>query len=219
MNFEERSDLVLAFARVLFVNGQSTEQTLDAAERLGDIVGQHVKILARWGELQLQAEDGDARLLSAVAADPTGVNMDRVASTMRAIEDLRAGRLALAAAMEAIRTISQAPPAPTWMFTLAASAGAVALAVIFGIQHLSAAALIFVSAGAGAILASQVGAPQHKRFPATILRLAPRWRYRRSGGSVPFELDPAPCRSLPMHDPGARAACAQRRIGSSQGPR
>ncbi|WP_433967940.1 hypothetical protein [Tunturiibacter gelidiferens] len=49
MNFEERCDLVLAFARVLFVNGQSTQQTLDAAGRVGDIVGLHGKIFARWG--------------------------------------------------------------------------------------------------------------------------------------------------------------------------
>jgi uncharacterized membrane protein YjjB (DUF3815 family) len=42
--------------------------------------------------------------------------------------------------------------APTWLFALAAGAGAVALAVIFGVRHLPAAALIFVSAGAGAIL-------------------------------------------------------------------
>ncbi|WP_353072641.1 threonine/serine ThrE exporter family protein [Tunturiibacter gelidoferens] len=152
MNFEKRSDLVLAFARVLFVNGQSTQQTLDAAARVGDIVGQHGKIFARWGELQLQAKAGDVGLLTAVAADPTGVDMDRVVSTMRAIEDLSAGRLALDDATEAIRTISQAPPAPTWLFTLAAAAGAVALAVIFGVEHLSATALIFVSAGAGAIL-------------------------------------------------------------------
>jgi uncharacterized membrane protein YjjB (DUF3815 family) len=44
------------------------------------------------------------------------------------------------------------PPAPTWLFTLAAAVGAVALAVIFGVQHLAAAALIFLSAGAGALL-------------------------------------------------------------------
>jgi uncharacterized membrane protein YjjB (DUF3815 family) len=54
--------------------------------------------------------------------------------------------------MGAISAISDAPPAPAWLFTLAAAAGAVALAVIFGIQHLPAAVLIFVSAGAGAIL-------------------------------------------------------------------
>jgi len=152
MTLEERSSLVLDFARVLYVNGQSTDQTLAAAERLGDTLGLCAKIMPRWGELQLQVQDRDARLISAVAADPTGVDMDRVASTTRAIEELGIGRLAPAAAMEAISAISQAPPAPTWLFTLAGAAGAVALAVLFGVQHLPAAALIFVSAAAGAVL-------------------------------------------------------------------
>src|SRR5467141_1092546 len=152
MTLEERSTLVLAFTRVLYVNGQDTDQTLDAAERLGDTLRVRSKIMPRWGELQLQAEDTDARIISAVAVDPAGVEMDRVASTMRAIEELGAGRLAPAAAMESITKISKTPPAPTWLFTLAAAAGAVALAVIFGVQHLAAAALIFVSAGAGALL-------------------------------------------------------------------
>src|SRR5258705_2527504 len=152
MTLEERSNLVLAFARVLYVNGEATDQTLDATERLGDTLGLRAKIMPRWGELQLQARDRDARLISAVAADPTGVDMDRVASTMRAIEELGAGRLAPGTAMEAITKISKTPPTPTWLFTLAAAAGAVALAVIFGVQHLAAAALIFVSAGAGALL-------------------------------------------------------------------
>jgi len=152
MTLEESSNLVLAFARVLYVNGQATDQTLDATERLGDTLGLRAKLMPRWGELQLQAGDRDARLISAVAADPAGVDMDRVASTMRAIEGIGAGRPAPAAAMEVITKISKTPPAPTWLFTLAAAAGAVALAVIFGIQHPPAAALIFVSAGAGALL-------------------------------------------------------------------
>src|ERR1700677_2793557 len=152
MTLEERSDLILAFARVLYANGQSTDQTLAAAARLGDTLGLRARILPRWGELQLHANDQDAQLISTVAVDPTGVNMERVASATRAIEDLDAGRLAQGAAMKAINTISEAPPAPTWLFTLAAAAGAVALAVIFGVEHLSAAALIFVSAAAGAIL-------------------------------------------------------------------
>jgi uncharacterized membrane protein YjjP (DUF1212 family) len=152
MTLEERSNFVLACARVLYVNGQSTDETVAAAERFGDTLGLRAKIIPRWGELQLQAEDRDTRLISAVPADPTGVEMDRVVSTMRAIEDLGAAGLAPSAAMEAINAISQAPPAPTWLFTLAAAAGAVALAVLFGVQHLSSAALIFVSAGAGANL-------------------------------------------------------------------
>jgi uncharacterized membrane protein YjjP (DUF1212 family) len=152
MTLEERSNLILALARVLYLNGQATDDTLDAAERLGDTLGLRAQLMPRWGELQLQAEDRDARLISAVAADPAGVNMDCVASTMRAVEDLGAGRLAPAAAIEVIAKIAKTPPAPTWLFTLAAAAGAVALAVIFGVQHIAAAALIFVSAGAGAIL-------------------------------------------------------------------
>jgi uncharacterized membrane protein YjjP (DUF1212 family) len=152
MTLEERSNLILAFTRVLYVNGQATDETVAAAERLGHRLGLRATIIPRWGELQLQAEDGDARLISQVAADPSGVNMDRVASTLRAIDELCAGRLAPDAAMEAIRAIAQAPPASVWLFTLAAAAGAVALAVLFGVQHLQAAALIFVSAAAGAIL-------------------------------------------------------------------
>src|SRR5216684_7347165 len=152
MTLEEHSNLVLACARVLYVNGQATDQVLEAATRLGDILGLRAEIMPRWGELQLQVEAGDARVVSAAAADPTGVDMDRVASTMRVIDEIGAGRLAPDAAVEAIGAISRAPPAPTWLFTLAAAAGAVALAVLFGIQHLAAAALIFVSAGAGAVL-------------------------------------------------------------------
>jgi uncharacterized membrane protein YjjP (DUF1212 family) len=152
MTLEERSELVLAFVRVLFVNGQSTEQTVVSGERLGNTLGLDVKILPRWGELQLQAEQGGSKLTLAVAADPTGVGMGRVASAMQAIDDIGAGRLAPAAAKESIHAIAQAAPAPTWLFTLAAAAGAAALAVIFGIQHLSGTALVFVSAAAGALL-------------------------------------------------------------------
>jgi uncharacterized membrane protein YjjP (DUF1212 family) len=152
MTLAKRCNLVLAFARVLYVNGQATDQTLDAAERLANTLELRAQVMPRWGELQLQAEDTDTRLISAVAADPAGVDMDRVASTMRAVDEIGAGRLSPAAAKDAIAKISKTPPAPTWLFVLAAAAGAVALAVIAGIQHPVAAALIFVSAGSGALL-------------------------------------------------------------------
>jgi uncharacterized membrane protein YjjP (DUF1212 family) len=152
VTLEERSNLVLAFARVLYVNGQDTDEILDAAEHLGNTLGLRATLLPRWGELQLQSEDRDARLICAVAADPVGVNMARVASTMRAIEDVAGARLATATAREAIAKIAEVPPAPMWLFTLAAAAGAVALAVIFGVRHVSAAALILLSAVAGAVL-------------------------------------------------------------------
>ena len=64
----------------------------------------------------------------------------------------KSGRLAPDAAMKAISIISRAPLAPTWLFALAAAAGAVALSVIFGVSHFVPMVLIFLSAGAGAIL-------------------------------------------------------------------
>jgi uncharacterized membrane protein YjjP (DUF1212 family) len=152
MTLDERCNLVLAFARVLFTDGQATDETVAAAERLGRALGLRAMIAPRWGELQLVTGDKDGTLISQVAADPVGVNMDRVVSTMRAIEDVESGRLTPDAAARAIGAISQAPPAPAWLFALAAAAGAVGLAVIFGVEHVPAAALIFVSAGAGAIL-------------------------------------------------------------------
>jgi uncharacterized membrane protein YjjP (DUF1212 family) len=152
MTLEERSNLVLALARVLYVNGQSTDETLAAAGRCSGALGLHAEVVPHWGELELEAEDSGARVVCAVEANPTGVEMDRVVSAMRAVEDLGAARLEPAAAMHTITSISKKPPAPTWLFALAAAVGAVALAVLFGVQHLPAAALIFVSAGAGAIL-------------------------------------------------------------------
>ena len=142
MTLQERGEVVLDFARLLHVNGQSTDETVAAAERLGNTLGLQVRIMPRWGELQLHARDGDASLVSVGAADPTGVDMGRVGSAMRVVDDVGAGRLAAAAVPAAISAIAHAPPAPTWLFTLAAAAGAAALAVLFGVQHLAATALI-----------------------------------------------------------------------------
>jgi uncharacterized membrane protein YjjP (DUF1212 family) len=149
MTADDRCNLVLTFARTLFINGQATDQTVAAAERLAGKLGLRANLMARWGELQLQSGGKDATLLP---ADPAGVDMDRVVSTMRVIGDVESGRLAPDAAVKAIGAISQAPPAPTWLFALAAAAGAVALSVIFGVGHFLPAVLIFASAGAGAIL-------------------------------------------------------------------
>jgi uncharacterized membrane protein YjjP (DUF1212 family) len=149
---QERANLILAFVRVLYVNGQATDQMLAAGRHLGESLALRVNIMPRWGELQLRTDAPDSRLISGASAEPAGVNMDRVVSAMRAIGELDAGRLAPDGAMAAIEAISQAPPASTWLFALAAVAGAVALAVIFGVEYLSAAVLIAVSAAAGAVL-------------------------------------------------------------------
>ena len=152
MSRDECADLALAVAKVLYVNGQATEQTVEAVQRLGRVLGLNATIIPRWGELLLVGEDGEGSVTARIAAEPAGVEMDRVARAMRVIEDIGAGRLAAVAARQAVEEISRLPPAATWLFALAAGAGAVALAVIFGDRHIWAAVLIFVSAGAGGLL-------------------------------------------------------------------
>ena len=152
MTREERSNLILAFARVLYINGESTQQTLAAAKRLGDFLGLRALILPRWGELELKADDEEETYISVAEADPSGVNMARVASTMWSVQDIVVGRLAPTVALEKINVIAKEASVPAWLFALAAATGAVALAVLFGVQHLTAAVLIFGSAGAGGFL-------------------------------------------------------------------
>ena len=149
---QARAELVLSFAQVLHVNGQSTDETVTATERLGKTLGLRARLIPRWGELQLEAGDGDGELVSLRPADPTGIDMDRVVSATRAAEDVAAGRLSPSALQAALSTISRKPPAPTWLFALAAASGAAALAILFGVQHIAAVAIIVGSAASGAVL-------------------------------------------------------------------
>jgi len=152
MNLQEKSDLVLTFAQVLEANGQSTEDTVAASERLSHTLGLRATMIPNWDGLQFEAQEGSTRVVSFAPANPTGVDMERVASTMQAIDEVAAGRLPPSAALVTVTAISHAPPDPTWSFTLAAAAGAAALAVLFGVQHLAAVILIVISAAAGAVL-------------------------------------------------------------------
>jgi uncharacterized membrane protein YjjP (DUF1212 family) len=173
MTLQERSDLVLSFAHVLHGNGQSTDDVLAATERLSNNIGVRATLIPRWGELELQATDGNARMVSLRTGNPTGVDMERVASATRAIDDNGAGLLALEDLPATITAISHTPPDPAWLFTLAAAAGAAALSLIFGVQHLAAVALIVASAGAGAILRRTLGRfsvnPLLQPFAASLL--------------------------------------------------
>jgi len=87
----EAGRLVLAAARVLYVNGQTTEETMAAAQRLGHALDLPVTVIPRWGELQLDQEGFGC--VAVEAADPTGVDMHRVSAAMGAIDEIAAGRL------------------------------------------------------------------------------------------------------------------------------
>jgi len=57
MTLRERSDLVLAFARLLHVDGQSTHKTILEAEWLSRRLGLEATIIPAWNEVALQAAD------------------------------------------------------------------------------------------------------------------------------------------------------------------
>ena len=174
---EERGNLALELARVLFVNGQSTRQTLLATETLSRALGLDAQLMVRWGELQLRggdvSEPGSGRFHLSVAADPTVVVMGRVSAAMRVADEAAAGRLAPAAIGDAIRAAAAVPPSPTWLFALAAGACAAALSVIFGLEHAAGGALIFASAAAGGVLRRMVARvaanPLAQPFAAALL--------------------------------------------------
>src|SRR5262245_29278472 len=149
-DLHERTNLILTFARVLHVNGQSTDETLAACEQLGSSLGLRAKIIPAWGQLQLQA--GDIKTKPTVTTTPVVVNMHPVAAAMQFKYEVSEGQLTPSASLATIKAISQAPPAPTWLFTLAAAAGAAALAVIYGVEHSVSVVLIAASAAAGAVL-------------------------------------------------------------------
>jgi uncharacterized membrane protein YjjP (DUF1212 family) len=151
MSQEAQCNLIVACARLLFVNGQGTEQVVGSAQRLAAALGVDASLSLRWGELVLQSEVGQGPIFR-VAANPAGVDMNRVTATMQVIADVEDGRATPGAAMKALDAIARSPAVPAWLFALASGAGAVAMAVLFGLQHLPDAAMIFASAFAGAVL-------------------------------------------------------------------
>ena len=114
MTQEAQCNLVVACTRLLYVNGQGTEQVLAATERLAHALGLRAALSLRWSELQLQLEEGN-RPIWRVAANPAGVDMTRVIAGMRVIDDVQAARLAPEAGLKAIDAISRSSGSPAWM--------------------------------------------------------------------------------------------------------
>jgi uncharacterized membrane protein YjjP (DUF1212 family) len=155
---EERLDLASALelvstsAKLLFVNGQTTERTVTASERLAEELGLRASLFPRWGELVVRIQDDDGSRHEILAAEPVGMDMSKVAGTMAVIDQVCDRRVDAAAARSDLERITRLPPVSIARFALLAAAGAAALGVIFGVAHISSLLLIALSAGAGACL-------------------------------------------------------------------
>jgi uncharacterized membrane protein YjjP (DUF1212 family) len=136
-------------ANLLFVHGQTTEQTVMAAERLGHALGASVKVLPYWGELILEIDGAPAQI---IPAKPLGVDMGRVLAVTTVMDQICGSTLPAAKAQSALTSAGQLPPASTPRFALFAAVGAASLGVIFGTFDATSLLLIAASAAIGALI-------------------------------------------------------------------
>jgi uncharacterized membrane protein YjjP (DUF1212 family) len=164
MDPEAARDLILMGAKLLFQNGQTTERVVAASERLAEALGFRATLFPRWGELVLRIEQDGRSGYQIVAADPAGMDMNKVTATMAAIDRVCDGRMETAAAQSTLEAITRLPPVSLWRFALFAAAGAASLGVIFGAAHLPSLVLIAFSAGAGACLRRWLAGVSRNQF-------------------------------------------------------
>ncbi|HUB47847.1 MAG TPA: threonine/serine exporter family protein [Acetobacteraceae bacterium] len=149
-NHEAALHIVAQAAASLFIHGQTTEQTILAAERLGDALGAPIHVLPYWGELVVEI-DGTPRT-EIVPATPLGVDMGRVLAVMNVVDRICNGTLPPEAAPAALTAAAHVPPASTPRFALLAAIAASALGVIFGAFDPASLLLIAGTAGLGAFV-------------------------------------------------------------------
>jgi uncharacterized membrane protein YjjP (DUF1212 family) len=145
-------ELVATCARLLFVNGQTTERTINASERMAKELGFQASLFPRWGELVVRIEGEGGSRHEILAAEPVGMDMGKVSATMAVIDKVCDKRMDAAAAHLDLERIIRLPPISMARFALLAGAGAAALGVIFGAAHLFTLLLIALTAGTGACL-------------------------------------------------------------------
>jgi uncharacterized membrane protein YjjP (DUF1212 family) len=137
-------------ATLLFANGQTTERTVTAAERLGFALGMAMRVLPYWGEITVGL-DG-APVSQIVPAKPLGVDMGRVMAVNTVIEQVCDGTLPAGAARSALESAGCVSPISTLRFTCFAAIGAASLGVIFGTLDATSLLLIAASAAIGALV-------------------------------------------------------------------
>ena len=157
-------DLLSASARLLFENGQTTEETTSAVKRLGAALGYSAIVLPRWGEVNIRIDGLTDRRTEIIAATPAGVDMNKVIATLGVIDDVCDSRINAAAAGSSFEAITRFAPVGVVRFALFAAAGASALGVIFGAAHWFSLILIAFSAGIGACLRRWLGGISHNLF-------------------------------------------------------
>src|SRR3954447_20176668 len=127
----ERYDTLLAATALLYANGQSTQMTRTAVERLNRGLDLDAVVVPSWSMLTLTAAGSRATVLTA-AVSPTAINMRRVATMMAVGDRAQDGPLELADVVDGVAEAEAQPVSGTTAFVIACATGASALSVIYG---------------------------------------------------------------------------------------
>ncbi len=157
-------DLLLDVASVLFVNGQTSQKTVQDTEKLARVFGLEASVFPSWGELTLRVDKGAVSRQETISAIPSGIDMLRVSATMNMIDSLDQSRSDTVEVRAALDDIERLPHVSTLRFALMAAAGAVALGIIFGETHPWSLVWIAASACSGGYLRRWISSTSRNLF-------------------------------------------------------
>jgi uncharacterized membrane protein YjjP (DUF1212 family) len=152
-----RYDTLLAAAALLYANGQSTQMTQTAVERLNRGLGLDAVVVPSWSMLTLTATGSRNTVLTA-AVSPTVINMRRVARMMSVVDRAQDGPLTPDDVARGVAEADAQSFSGTAPFALACATGAAALSIIYGASHPLAILLAALAAAAGGLLRRWLGA-------------------------------------------------------------
>lgn len=154
---DERYDTLLAATALLFTNGQSTQMTQTAVERLNRGLDLDAVVVPSWPMLTLTAAGSRTTVLTA-AVSPTAINMRKVATMMAVVDRAQDGPLELERVAHGVAEAEAQPVSGTAPFVIACATGAAALSVIFGATEPLAVLLVALAAAVGGLLRRWTGA-------------------------------------------------------------
>jgi uncharacterized membrane protein YjjP (DUF1212 family) len=161
---DDTIDLVLDAAVLLHVNGQSTNMTVTAVDRLNRGLNTTSTLIPAWASLLLVGPHAATRV---AAVSPTGISMRRVATAMAVIDRAQDGPLDHDVVRKGLAAAQRESASNTLIFSAACATGAGALAVIFGAHHPLTVLVAALSAALGGLVRRGLG-----RFGAGILTQA-----------------------------------------------
>ena len=147
-------ELVLDAAVLLHVNGQSTNMTVTAVDRLNHGLNTASTLIPTWSSLLLIGPGAATRV---AAVSPTGISMRRVATAMAVIDRTQDGPLDSAAVRRGLQAAQRESVSNALIFSGACATGAGALAVVFGAHHPLTVVVVAVSAAIGGLFRRGLG--------------------------------------------------------------